>query len=649
VTVWLAGLHCNAPLHEHGTEMANARASARTVQRLAGAPRRLAGPRAAGSRAQRRRALVRLAVLGGLAGVAAAWAVASSTVLVHPMATGILRGLVVATTVAVGCYLAHRRSESRFGLLLAANGFLFGLTALSAASDPAVFTLGRIVNVALWFSLAYLFLAFPGDTIASARERAIVYSLIAATTVAWVATLAVSDRLPAGGHFLNCVGACPGNGLQVATVPGGVAAALRLTASASTVLLLVITAVVLVLRMRDGGRLQRRVFAAPLVTMSLVAMAAAAGTVLRESGASADLVYRLSTVGRVSALLLSLSFLAGLVMGRVFVTETTSRLLTDLSTGSHTPGQARDLLARALEQPSLRLAFWLPERSEYVDTDGTALPRSLDFPGSSVTAIERAGRPYAVVVHETALPEARAVIERAGSSSVLALENMRLEAELRASIGDLRASRTRIVAVADSERRRVERDLHDGAQNRLIALRVKLLLLEEADEADAATRARLVHELEADAEAALDDLRSLVRGIYPPLLVDRGLRDALAWAARTAPIETTLDVEGLRRYAPAVEAAVYFCCLEALQNAAKHAGGGARATVRVRELDADLIFDIRDDGSGFRPEDAAQSGGLTNMRDRAGAAGGTLEVTSAPGAGTLVRGVVPTVPSLAAP
>ena len=354
-------------------------------------------------------------------------------------------------------------------------------------------------------------------------------------------------------------------------------------------------------------------------------------------------------VRRVGSLLLPLGFLAGLVMGRVFVSETTTRLITELSTGSPSPARARDLLARALEQPSLRLAFWLPERSR--------VPR---YRRRRAAGVARAPRPFgdrhpargaavAVVVHESALPEERDVVELAGSSSVLALENMRLEADLRASIGELRASRTRIVAVADRERRRVERDLHDGAQHRLIALRVKLRLLEEANEADAETRARLVHELEADAEGALEDLRSLVRGIYPPLLVDRGLRDALAWATRSAPIETTLDVEGLRRYAPEVEAAVYFCCLEALQNAAKHAGATAHATIRVREVDGDLVFDVRDDGAGFRPADAAQSGGLTNMRDRAGAAGGTLDVTSEPGAGTRVRGVVPTVSPLAAP
>ncbi len=277
-------------------------------------------------------------------------------------------------------------------------------------------------------------------------------------------------------------------------------------------------------------------------------------------------------------------------------------------------------------------------------SSGSVSPRS-----QTTETHGRAGRLSAVAVRESALQVERDVVELAGSSSDLALENMRLEAELNASIGDLRASRARLVAVADGERRRVERDLHDGAQHRLIALRVKLRLLEEADEAEVETRARMVHELEADAEAALEDLRSLVRGIYPPLLVDRGLSDALNWATRSAPIQTTVNIDNLRRYAPEVEAAVYFCCLEALQNAAKHAGDGAQASVSVREIDTDLVFDVFDNGSGFPYADVAESRGLANMRDRAGAAGGTLDVTSAPGAGTLVHGVVPTISPLAAP
>ena len=219
--------------------------------------------------------LVGLVVVGGIAGAVVAWAVATSAVLVHPVATGLLRGTVVTSCVAVGCYLAQRRPESGFGLLLAANGLLFGLTALNAASDPVVFTLGRIVNVALWFSLAYLFLAFPGHTIRSAPQRRLLYALGAAIVAAWLATLLVSDRLPLAGQFVNCVDKCPPNGLQVATVPGEVARVLRLTASASLIGLAASTAIILASRMGAGGRLQRRVFAAPLATMTLIAGAAA--------------------------------------------------------------------------------------------------------------------------------------------------------------------------------------------------------------------------------------------------------------------------------------------------------------------------------------------------------------------------------------
>jgi signal transduction histidine kinase len=628
--------------------MASTSAPARAVHLLAGVPDRLVRRRAHESLSEDRLALVYLAVVGALAGVVVAVAVATSAVLNHPVGSGILRGAVVASAVAVGCYLADRRPESRFGLLLAANGFLFGLTALNASSDTVVFTLGRIVGAGVWLSLVYLFVAFPGDTIRSARERRLLFTLGGATALGWLATVALSDRLPAGGNFVNCVQGCPANGLQIATIPDDLASALRLTASGAGALLLATTAVILVLRMRAGGRMQQHAFAAPLVVMALLAISAMVGSVLRETHASADLIYRVSAVGRIGALLLPFSFLVGIMLGRLFVTQTTSRLITELSMGSYSPSHARNLLARALGQPSLRLAFWHRERGEYVDTDGVALPGSLELAGRAVTAIHRAGHPYAIVVHGSALPEEREVVEMAGFSSALALENVRLEAELNASVDDLRASRTRIVAVADRERRRVERNLHDGAQHRLIALRVKLRLLEEANHADATSREQLVHELEDDAEAALEDLRSLVRGIYPPLLVDRGVRDALAWAARTAPIETTLDVGSLPRYAPEVEAAVYFCCLEALQNAAKHGGDGARATVRVREIADNLVFDVSDDGAGFDVARAVESGGLTNMRDRAGAAGGTLDVTSMPGAGTVVRGVVPTISPLSA-
>ncbi|MCU1466838.1 MAG: two-component sensor histidine kinase [Actinomycetia bacterium] len=226
----------------------------------------------------------------------------------------------------------------------------------------------------------------------------------------------------------------------------------------------------------------------------------------------------------------------------------------------------------------------------------------------------------------------------------LALHNSRLDTALQASLDDLRvandelsASRARIVAAADHSRRRIERDLHDGAQQHLVALAVKLGLARQMLEADPAVVATLLEELRADAQTTLTELRELAHGIYPPLLMDRGLPEALRAAANRAvlPAEVVADVG---RYDSDVEAAVYFCCLEAMQNAGKHAGEGSRLTVTVKGADDELCFEVADDGAGFDATNARGGHGFVNMADRLGAIGGSLEVDSAPGHGTRIRG-----------
>jgi signal transduction histidine kinase len=227
----------------------------------------------------------------------------------------------------------------------------------------------------------------------------------------------------------------------------------------------------------------------------------------------------------------------------------------------------------------------------------------------------------------------------------LGLHNSRLDTALQASLDDLRvandqlsASRARIVAAADQSRRKIERDLHDGAQQHLVALAVKLGLARQMLEADPAAVATLLEELRGDAQATLTELRELAHGIYPPLLMDRGLPEALRAAANRAvlPTEVAADVG---RYEPEVEAAVYFCCLEAMQNAGKYAGEGSRITVTVSASDDELRFEVADDGPGFDATNAARTGhGFVNMADRLGAIGGALDVDSAPGTGTRIRG-----------
>jgi signal transduction histidine kinase len=230
----------------------------------------------------------------------------------------------------------------------------------------------------------------------------------------------------------------------------------------------------------------------------------------------------------------------------------------------------------------------------------------------------------------------------------LALHNVQLDSALQASLDEVRrqasalqASRGRIVAAADAERRRIERNLHDGAQQHLVALAVKVRLARQLAEMDADQSKKILEELGTDVQDALQELRDLAHGIYPPLLADRGLGEALVAAAGRSPVPTTVTTEGLARYTPEIEAAVYFCCLEALQNAGKYAGEGASANVRVWTEAGALLFDVIDDGAGFDASNRKMGAGFTNMSDRLGAIGGTLRVESAPGRGTKVGGTIP--------
>ena len=209
---------------------------------------------------------------------------------------------------------------------------------------------------------------------------------------------------------------------------------------------------------------------------------------------------------------------------------------------------------------------------------------------------------------------------------------------------ELQESRARIVAAGDSERRKLERNLHDGAQQHLVALAVKLRLAGDAVEDDPEDAMAMIDEIKGDVQTAIAELRALAHGIFPPLLVSGGLNDALPAAAGRAALPTTVDLVDVGRYGNDIEAAVYFCTLEALQNAGKHAGEAATAAVTVVEADGVLRFEIRDDGAGFDVYERHRAGdghGFVNMQDRLGAFGGRVEVVSAVGEGTTITGTIP--------
>ncbi|HEV2711603.1 MAG TPA: GAF domain-containing sensor histidine kinase, partial [Gaiellaceae bacterium] len=293
----------------------------------------------------------------------------------------------------------------------------------------------------------------------------------------------------------------------------------------------------------------------------------------------------------------------------------------------------------------LRLAATWPEGA-------AELPRRLGLQDGRLPEVSAADRAVPVRHHDELLG-ALAIVKPRGESLTagdekllhdlaaqagLVLRNVGLTAELLARLDELRASRQRLVSAQDEERRRLERNLHDGAQQHLVGLKIKLNLL--ARQAGDTPLVETLVALQSDADEAIEALRDLARGIYPPLLADQGLPSALEAHARKLPLPVVVEVDGVSRYAQEVEAAVYFCCLEALQNVAKYAGA-SHAIVRLAEEDDQLVFSIADDGQGFDPTCAKRGAGLQNMTDRIEALGGRLETQSAPGAGTRVEARLP--------
>jgi signal transduction histidine kinase len=278
------------------------------------------------------------------------------------------------------------------------------------------------------------------------------------------------------------------------------------------------------------------------------------------------------------------------------------------------------------------LAYWLPESERFVD----ALGHPVKVGGPGWTEVEVQGRRIAAIAHDPALSDEPQLVRAAGAAAALALENQRLSAELRARIEDLSASRARLVEATDAERRRIERDLHDGAQSRLVALALKLRLAKMKVE-PGSEAAALLDESSAELQASLDELRELARGIHPAILTDHGLRAAVRALADRAPVPVEVSVAELE-LPPTVETAVYFVVAEALTNVAKYAGASS-AEVTVSRAGRGVVVEVADDGVGGA--DVVAGSGLRGLADRVGALDGRIAVESPVGAGTTLRAEIP--------
>ena len=538
-------------------------------------------------------------------------------------------------TLAVGG-LAWRRGRpfSLFGYLLLAEGLLVFVSSLSGSPDSVLHLIGVLGIWATAFGATWLLLVFPGSRPGAAGW--IVMGIAFATfLVGELPLILTSPSLEGLTTIASCGAACPANPALAVHAPN-VADAFRNVEGVLQATWGVGLLFYLATRFAWASHARRRVIlpvfvsAAPLAAAFTVS-AVAFGLAGVHSSGTARAIFAGTRI------LYPLGFVAALLLARAYAGEALTFMARRL-VGRPSVAAVEQLVRRVLDDPQARLVFWLPRSEQFVDRHGAHV--ALDPARETLTwrAFGHGDARVLAVVHDAVLSEDPELVEAVGAASLLALENRRLEHDLVDSVDALRASQRRLVGAASAERRKIERDLHDGVQQKLVALRIQLELVRDlARESGLWNR---LAGLAADFDDALDELRSAAHGIYPPLLADEGLAAALREVARRSTVPLTVDLADVGRLSEDRETAIYYCCLEALQNVAKHAGDDAEALLRLwRDRNA-VRFAVSDNGLGFVPRPAHNGAGLTNMTDRIGAVGGTLSVRSTPEEGTTVLGGV---------
>jgi signal transduction histidine kinase len=588
-------------------------------------------------------ALLALTAMGALlAGVAAAVALAGD--MPHDVGLAERQAVIVATPIAVGLYAWRDGTHARFGRLLVLAGAAWFLAALSGSSNEVLYSIGRVAGWTVEAGLIYLILAFPSGRLTSRTDRRLATAAAAVVAILFVPTAFITGEYPAPSMFATCTADCPQNAFMLlGSEPAFLDDVVVPLRELVTIAILLAVVVRLADRIRRATRLMRKTLVPVLAFAMLRTLGLAVAIGLRRAGVDDSVVTVATGAIALGLPAMSIGFLIGMLRWRLHTADCLVALSHALRRRSD-PRQRRDLIAATLTDPTVELAYWRgDDGGGWVDADGR--PTSLPPPPSDrqATLIFDDDEPVAALVHDPALSEQRSFVEAVGAYAFVWDSNRRLAARVESSLNELRASRARILAAADEERRRIERDLHDGGQQRLVALRIRLELAEELMKQDPGRATDVLHRLGGEVEAALDELRSLAAGVYPSLLAARGLPDAIRTAALRSPVPASVEVQGSDRYADEVETAAYFCCIEALQNVAKHAPEATSVAISISR-NGDLRFEVRDDGPGFVLDNGATGAGLVNMRDRIAAVGGELEIRSTPGTGTTVAGTIPVEP-----
>jgi signal transduction histidine kinase len=562
--------------------------------------------------------LLRVIAVAGLVTAACSLALALTNDGVTGVQVVLLEWISIPYIVA-GLIAWWRRPDTRLGVLMIAGGFATAISALAFAGVSFPHTIGVIFDVLPAVIFLHVYLAFPSGRLRSPFER----GLVAAGYVSAVGLQLVKMSLGGVG---------PHNLLELSTRT-------RAAARVEQVQLLSISAIcliaigVLAARRRHAGRPLRRPVALLIDSFALGLVMIA---VLFISGAVQGPAFL--TIQRATLLVIGISpiaFLIGLLDARL-ARSAVGDLFVELR-ADPSPTGLQDALARALRDPSLTLAYWLPEFESWSDLDGR--PVELPEPGSdrATTLIDRDGAHVAALLHDPELKDEPELLAAVGAAAAMALENGRLQAEQKAHLEELKGSRARVIEAGQKERQRLERNLHDGAQQRLIALSLELSLLEKqlAGDPEAATR---LEQARGEIAVSLDELRTVARGLHPAVLSGHGLEVALQSMAADSPtpVRLTVNLEG--RLPEPIEVAAYYVVSESLANIGKHAQATS-VSVDLCRADGVVVVEVVDNGIGGA--DTEHGSGLRGLADRVEAHGGRLRIWSPVGGGTRLRAEMP--------
>jgi signal transduction histidine kinase len=571
----------------------------------------------------------RAALIAGLI-AATAFSVVAFYVNGWPSAPGpaiyvITPTLVLLAYLLAGLIAGQRHPAERIGLLFTIVGYTWFLPALTRLHDPLPFTVGWLTGSLYQASLAHLALALPYGRLRSRLDRAVV-----AGNYAWNIGNNIVQMLFWNPRTDGCGPACPAN-LLLVHGSAGLYSTIGTVASVVGIGLTAAIVALIVLHWRSARGYARRAMTA------LVWVALPIGAYVTIVELPSDLgLSSLVTQGILPLVLIAAPAAYAIGMARAYsARRAVGAALVSLEPGPP-PARLRDALAAALGDPALQLAFRVPGQSRYLDTSEQAVDPARLPAGRMLTPLDPAGD--AVLIHHEELRHEPDLVKVTVTAAGLALEHSRLQAEVEAQLEQVRASRARIVQAGDAARRRLERDLHDGAQQRLVTLSLALGMARSRASGADPELVSLIESAGKEAQEALIELRELARGIHPAVLTETGLAGGIQALVERSPVVTTITAVPAGRLPAAVEATAYFVVSEALANVAKHALAGS-AEVTIRQQPGRLLVQVTDDGAGgAQPEGGS---GLRGLADRVASVGGVLLIDSRPGCGTRLEADIP--------